>query len=267
MNSPRKRTIATISASLLVGLGGGVGASLAVDEGTTTTRVVNATAATMTPASSTSGALTVNAIYRRASQGVVDIVATTPGGRAEGSGFVIDTSGDIVTNQHVVSGAGALTVRFADGSQASAQVVGQEPASDLAVIRVTGVDASKLHPLSLGDSSQAQVGSGVIAIGSPYGLTGSLTVGVISAVGRTIQSPDGHAIPGALQTDAPINRGNSGGPLLDSAGHVIGVNSQLESTSGDNSGIGFAIPSSTVQTVVKQILASDAGTTLTGRAA
>jgi putative serine protease PepD len=267
MNPPRKRTIATISASLLVGLGGGVGASLAVDEGTTTTRVVSAPAATLTAASSTSGALTVNAIYRRASQGVVDIVATTAGGRAEGSGFLIDTRGDIVTNQHVVAGATALTVRFADGSRASAQVVGEDAANDLAVIRVQGVPAAKLHPLALGDSSQAQVGSGVVAIGSPYGLTGSVTVGVISAIGRSIQSPDGHTIAGALQTDAPINRGNSGGPLLDSGGRVIGVNSQIESTSGDNSGVGFAIPSSTVQSVVKAILARDAGMTLTGRAA
>jgi putative serine protease PepD len=199
----------------------------------------------------------VNAIYTRSKQGVVDIVATTPGGRAEGSGFVIDKSGDIVTNQHVVNGASNLTVTFADGTHATARVVGQDPSSDLAVIHVSGVDSPKLRPLTLGDSSKAQVGSGVVAIGSPYGLEGSVTVGVISALERSIQAPNHYTIAGAIQTDAPINHGNSGGPLLDSSGRVIGVNSQIESDSGDNSGVGFAVPSNTVQRVVKQILAGN----------
>jgi putative serine protease PepD len=257
MNSPRKRTIATISASLLVGMGGGVGASLAVDEGTSTTRVISAQGATLTPAASTSAGLTVNGIYRRAKQGAVDIVVATGSGRAEGSGLVIDKRGDIVTNQHVVDGARSLEVRFADGTRAQARVVGADASSDLAVIRVSGVDSSKLQPLTFGDSSAAQVGEGVVAIGSPYGLSGSLTVGVISALDRSIQSPNHYTIAGAIQTDAPINHGNSGGPLLDRNGRVIGVNSQIESGSGDNSGVGFAIPSSTVQKVVRQILAGD----------
>jgi putative serine protease PepD len=255
MNSPRKRTIATISASLLVGMGGGVGASLAVDRGTTTTRVIEAPSAAVTPASATSGALTANAIYRRSKQSVVDIVATTQSGRAEGSGLVVDKQGDIVTNHHVVDGASALEVRFADGTRASANVVGQDASSDLAVIKVAGVDSSKLQPLTLADSSKVQVGSGVIAIGSPYGLAGSLTVGVISALDRSIQAPNQATIGGAIQTDAPINHGNSGGPLLDTSGRVIGVNSQIESDSGDNSGVGFAIPSNTVRRVVREILA------------
>jgi putative serine protease PepD len=256
MNSPRKRTIATISASLLVGMGGGVGASLAVDRGTTTTRVVETpAAASASPASNTTGPLTVNAVYRRAKQSVVDIVATTPNGRAEGSGLVIDKQGDIVTNQHVVEGATALQARFADGTRATARVVGHDASSDLAVIRVAGVDASKLLPLTLADSSKAQVGSGVVAIGSPYGLAGSVTVGVISALDRSIQAPNHATIGGAIQTDAPINHGNSGGPLLDTSGRVIGVNSQIESNSGDNSGVGFAIPANTVRRVVREILA------------
>src|SRR4051794_26267357 len=257
MTSPRKRTIATISASLLVGMGGGVGAGLAVDQGTATTRVVAARSASVAPAASTSGALTVNAVYRRAKQGVVDIQVTTASGRAEGSGFVIDSRGDIVTNNHVVDGSRALAVSFADGTHASASVVGTDPSSDLAVIRVSGVDASELRPLTLGDSSKAAVGAGVVAIGSPYGLEGSVTVGVISALGRSIQAPNHNTIAGAIQTDAPINHGNSGGPLLDSSGRVIGVNSQIESDSGDNSGVGFAVPSNTVQRVVKQILAGN----------
>jgi putative serine protease PepD len=237
-------------------MGGGVGASLAVDEGTSTTHVIGTPSAMVAPAASTSAGLTINAIYRRAKQGVVDIVATTGGGgKAEGSGFVVDKQGDIVTNQHVVDGASALEVRFADGTRASARLVGQDASSDLAVIRVTGVDSSKLQPLTFGASASAEVGAGVIAIGSPYGLAGSLTVGVVSALGRSIQAPNHYTIAGAIQTDAPINHGNSGGPLLDRNGRVIGVNSQIESGSGDNSGVGFAIPSSTVQRVVKQILA------------
>lgn len=232
-----------------------MGASLAVDEGTTTTRVIQSPSAIVSPAAATTGALTANTIYQRSKQSVVDIVATTQGGRAEGSGLVIDNQGDIVTNQHVVDGATALTLRFADGTRASARVVGQDASSDLAVIRATGVDASKLKPLTLADSSKLQVGSGVIAIGSPYGLAGSLTVGVISALDRSIQAPNHATIGGAIQTDAPINHGNSGGPLLDTSGRVIGVNSQIESGSGDNSGVGFAIPANTVQRVVHEILA------------
>jgi putative serine protease PepD len=235
-------------------MGGGVGASLAVENGTSTT-VVNSPSAAVTPAAATTGGLTVNAIYERSKQGVVDIVVTTPGGKAEGSGFVIDKQGDIVTNDHVVSGATTVDVRFADGSHASARVVGSDASSDLAVIRVSGVNSSKLQPVTLGDSSNAQVGSGVIAIGSPFGLAGSVTVGVVSALNRSIQAPNHYTIAGAIQTDAPINHGNSGGPLLDTSGRVIGVNSQIESDSGDNSGVAFAIPSNTVQQVVKQILA------------
>ncbi len=235
-------------------MGGGVGASLAVDRGTTTTTVVQSPAAATSLASTATGSLTVNSIYRRAKQSVVDIVVTTAGGRAEGSGLVIDKQGDLVTNQHVVSGATSVQARFADGTHATAHVVGEDTSSDLAVIRVSGVDSSKLQPLTFADSSKAQVGSGVIAIGSPYGLAGSLTVGVISALDRSIQAPNHATIGGAIQTDAPINHGNSGGPLLDGSGRVIGVNSQIESNSGDNSGVGFAIPSNTVRRVVREIL-------------
>src|SRR4051794_4415256 len=254
MTSPRTRTIATISASLLVGLGGGVGASFAVDQGTSTTRVISSPSASVAPAASTTGALSVSDIYRHAKQGAVDIKVTTDSGRAEGSGFVIDTRGDIVTNNHVVDGASAVAVRFADGTHADARVVGTDPSSDLAVIRVSGVDAAVLSPLTLGDSSKVEVGSGVVAIGSPYGLEGTVTVGVVSALDRSISAPNHFTISGAIQTDAPINHGNSGGPLLDSQGRVIGVNSQIESDSGDNSGVAFAVPSNTVQRVVKQIL-------------
>ncbi|MEA2451227.1 MAG: hypothetical protein QOG63_3159, partial [Thermoleophilaceae bacterium] len=167
---------------------------------------------------------------------------------------VLDRQGDVVTNQHVVDGARSIEVRFADGTKASAKVVGSDASSDIAVVRVSGVDSSTLQPLALGDSSKAQVGNGVIAIGSPYGLKGSVTVGVVSALGRSITSPNHYTISGAIQTDAPINHGNSGGPLLDSQGEVIGVNAQIESNSGENTGVGFAIPSNTVKSVAGQIV-------------
>jgi putative serine protease PepD len=260
------RTAATLSAALLLGAGGGAGAALAINGGGNNA-VTQAAAAPLASLASSAGETTVNAVYRRAKQGVVDIKVTTGGGSggppdqaggggtAEGSGFVVDKSGDIVTNQHVVSGAEEIEVTFADGTKAGAKVVGADASSDLAVIRVAGVDSAKLQPLALGDSSRAGVGDSVIAIGSPYGLEGSLTAGVVSALGRSITAPNHYTISGALQTDAPINHGNSGGPLLDSRGNVIGVNAQLESNSGENTGVGFAIPSNTVKTVAAQLIA------------
>jgi|tagenome__1003787_1003787.scaffolds.fasta_scaffold20907680_3 putative serine protease PepD len=247
------RTAATLSAALLLGAGGGAAAATAVDGGSSSTHVV--TAAVAEPASSTSGALTVNGVYRNVRQGVVDITVANGSGKAEGSGFVIDRSGDIVTNQHVVSGGGSILVRFADGTKASAKPVGADSASDIAVVRVSGVDSSKLQPLTFADSSKVAVGDGAIAIGSPYGLKNSLSVGVVSALGRSIAAPNHFTIAGAIQTDAAINHGNSGGPLLDSQGNVVGVNAQIESNNGENTGVGFAIPSNTVRTVAEDIVA------------
>jgi putative serine protease PepD len=250
----RNRTAATLGAALLFGVGGGAGAALAINTGgTTTTKVVTASGGTA-PVASTSGALSVNDVYRSAKQGVVDITVQSGPGKAEGSGFVIDKTRDIVTNEHVVSGGGKITVKFADGTTASARVVGSDPSSDVAVIHVSRVDSSKLQPLSFGDSSKVQVGNGVVAIGSPYGLAGTVTVGVVSALGRTITSPNHFSIAGAIQTDAPINHGNSGGPLLDASGHVIGMNSQIESQNGENTGVGFAIASNSVRTVAEKIV-------------
>jgi putative serine protease PepD len=269
LQSPARRTTMKAVAILAAGAVGGAGVSLALDNGTSTTRVVTAASPAATrPAVSSSSAPTVSDIYRQTKQGVVDITVTSqgsnggspfgpPGGggstQAEGSGFVLDKNGDIVTNQHVVDGASSIKVRFADGTTTSAKVVGEDPSSDVAVIHVN-VDPSKLTPLTFADSSKVQVGSGVIAIGSPYGLAGSVSVGVVSAVGRTITSPNNYSITGAIQTDAPINPGNSGGPLLDANGHVIGMNSQIESNSNSNSGVGFAISSNMVQRVAQQLI-------------
>ena len=173
-----------------------------------------------------------------------------------GSGFVYDTEGHIVTNYHVVENAQQLTVTLADGQTYEAQIVGTDPINDLAVISVDGAE-SLPEPLVVGDSDSLQVGQFVLAIGNPFGLEQTLTTGVVSALGRVIQSPEDNRFIGeAIQTDAAINPGNSGGPLLDLSGQVIGVNSQIISPSGASSGIGFAVSASTVRRVVPQLISN-----------
>jgi putative serine protease PepD len=212
-------------------------------------------------------------IYARDSPGVVDITVTepasqgglspfVPGGsgpaQAEGTGFVYDKAGDIITADHVVAGATKISVRFKDGTTAKATLVGADPSSDTAVIKV-GVDAAKLTPLALADSAAVVPGEGVVAIGSPFGYAESITAGIVSAVARTISAPNGYSIPNAIQTDAAINHGNSGGPLIDSSGDVVGINVQIatdsQSSVSDNAGVGFAVPSNTVKTVVSDLIA------------
>lgn len=173
-----------------------------------------------------------------------------------GSGFVYDTEGHIVTNYHVVENAQQLLVTLADGQTYEAQIVGTDPINDLAVISVDGAK-SLPEPLVVGDSDSLQVGQFVLAIGNPFGLEQTLTTGVVSALGRVIQSPEDNRFIGeAIQTDAAINPGNSGGPLLDLSGQVIGVNSQIISPSGASSGIGFAVSASTVRRVVPQLISN-----------
>jgi len=172
-----------------------------------------------------------------------------------GSGFIYDKEGHIVTNYHVVEGAREIEVALADGSKVVGRVVGADPSNDLAVISIS-VSPAKLHPVTLGDLSSLRVGQRVIAIGNPFGLERTLTTGVISSLGRIIQSPDNRFIGEIIQTDAAINPGNSGGPLLDSRGRVIGVNTQILSPSQANAGIGFAIPVNTVQRVVPELIAT-----------
>ena len=176
---------------------------------------------------------------------------------ALGSGFVWDTKGDIVTNNHVVSGADKIEVAFSDGSIVPAKLVGADPDSDLAVIKVD-VAASQLHPVSMGDSNAVKVGQLAIAIGDPFGLEGTMTTGIISAVGRSLpadeSSAQSYTIPDVIQTDAPINPGNSGGVLVDVQGSVVGVTSAIESPVRANAGIGFAIPSAIVKNVVPALI-------------
>ena len=253
-----------IAAAALVGAGGGAATYAALGSGSTTVRQVTV-GATAEPAAATTG-LSVAEIVKRTAKGTVEITVTSAGQtspfggtgqaqQAQGSGFVFDEQGHIVTNQHVVDGAQSVTVTFSDGSTYDATVVGSDPSTDLAVIKVDA-PASVLVPLRLGDSTKVQVGDGVVAIGSPFGLAQTVTTGIVSAVHREITAPNNYAIPDAIQTDAAINHGNSGGPLLDLQGRVIGVNSQIESDSGGNDGVGFAIPSQTVQTIVSQLLSS-----------
>jgi putative serine protease PepD len=213
------------------------------------------------------GALTVGQIAKQSSPGVVEIDSTStnssspyPGGggsssSAEGTGFVYDLKGDIVTNDHVVDGASSISVKFSDGSTYKATVVGADPSSDLAVIHVNA-PASKLTVLQLADSSTVAVGDGVVAIGNPFGLDNTVTTGIVSALDREISAPDESPIEGAIQTDAAINHGNSGGPLFNLAGKVIGINSQIQSDSGGNDGVGFAINSNLVKTVVTQLIST-----------
>jgi putative serine protease PepD len=279
--TPRRTTAALVAVALASGAGGAAVYGLAESGGGSSSpaTAVATPVPTARPAAAvkTTGGLSVNQIYRQSNPGVVDIKvrqssSASPdqfgGGngngngngsgqqsQAEGSGFVIDNDGHIVTNQHVVDGATSITVTFSDGKTASAKVVGTDPSSDVGVIKVDAPQ-SELHPLTFADSNGVEVGDGVVAIGSPFGLEETVTTGIVSALNRTIQAPNNFTISGAIQTDAAINHGNSGGPLLDSGGHVIGINSQIESDSGGSDGVGFAIPSSMVQRVAQQLISS-----------
>ncbi|HUZ16893.1 MAG TPA: trypsin-like peptidase domain-containing protein, partial [Spirochaetia bacterium] len=171
-----------------------------------------------------------------------------------GSGFVYDNQGHIVTNYHVVQNAQNVVVTLKSGQNYKAKVIGVDPSTDLAVLKISGNNLPA--PLTLGNSNRVQVGQFVVALGNPFGLTHTLTFGVISAKGRIIQSPNGRYIGEAIQTDAPINPGNSGGPLITLSGDVIGVNSQIISSTNSSAGIGFAIPASLVKQVVPQLIAT-----------
>jgi S1-C subfamily serine protease len=213
--------------------------------------------------------MTIGQVFRRSSPGVVQVEAraTVPPDpfdpfaetrRSLGSGFVIDTAGHIVTNYHVVQGADAVEVSFSNNESVDARVVGVDPSTDLAVLKVN-TPSRGLAPLPLGDSGEVRVGDAVVAIGNPFGYERSVTAGIVSAIGRVLEAPNRLAIDNAIQTDAPINPGSSGGPLLNGRGEVIGVNTQIR-TAGDfsegNVGIGFAVPVDTVKSVAAQIIKS-----------
>ena len=276
-----RRRVLLIAAPFVAGavVGAGALAGIGVNDGSGSPASSAAPLTSVsTNVSQTSSQFDAETIYTRDSPGVVDITVTTastssgsgglspftPGGsgsqetQAEGTGYVYDTSGNIITADHVVEGATKITVRFKDGSTAKATLVGTDPSTDTAVIKVS-VASSKLTPLELADSSTVAPGEGVVAIGSPFGYSESITAGIVSAVNRDITAPNGYSISNTIQTDAAINHGNSGGPLIDSSGKVVGTNVQIavDSQNGGsaNAGVGFAVPSNTVKSVADALIA------------
>jgi len=269
-----KRGFAIPFVSALLG-GGVVVAVVAAFGGLSQTQKIVTTiqAAPLAPsnASQVTSGLTPHDIYVRDAPGVVFVTSTIvqktespfnlfggaesqQKGEATGSGIVIDANGTILTNYHVIENAIKVTVSLEKGQTVDAQVVGKDPSNDLAILRIP-TDGLTLHPLTLGDSSEVQVGDPVLAIGNPFDLERTLTTGVISALQRQITAPNGFTIDNVLQTDAPINPGNSGGPLLNAAGQVIGINSQIETGgTGDGSvGIGFSIPINTAKGEISEL--------------
>ncbi len=220
-------------------------------------RTITETSAAGAASSAASRSLPIQEIYRRSAPAVVQVSVTTPAGEAQGSGFVIDKEGHVVTNYHVIEGATSIEVSFSNRETLNAKLIGSDPSTDLALLDVEA-EAAALTPLVLADSDLLQVGDSVVAIGNPFGLERTVTAGIVSALQRAVTAPNGFQIDQAIQIDAPINQGNSGGPLIDSQGRVIGVNSQIETggVARGNVGIGFAVPSNTVKNVVAQILES-----------
>ncbi|MBN1530192.1 MAG: trypsin-like peptidase domain-containing protein [Thermoleophilaceae bacterium] len=267
-----KKKAAPLLAAAVVGGGTGAIVVAAADDGGGTTTITSPAPAAVTPAADTaeSTPLTSRQVYDAAGDSVAFITAQvqqeqagpfgdSQSGTATGTGFVVSNDGYLVTNAHVVDGAASVRVKIGDGPTRTAQVVGTDTSSDIALLKVDPGD-QRLVPLALADSDDLHVGDPTFAIGNPYGLERTLTTGVVSALDREISAPNGFSIDGVIQTDAALNPGNSGGPLLDAAGRVIGVNSQIESSgssadgTASNSGIGFAVPSNTVKSVVKQLL-------------
>jgi putative serine protease PepD len=254
---------AAVAGAGLLGGAVGIGAWEALDDDPARTSAVAAD--TSSPAADRSAPSSLAELYRRAAPSVVEIQR---GGldegfnpfdpeqdvepAATGSGFVIDEDGHIVTNQHVVGNADSVTVRFANGDEARARIVGTDPSTDVALLDLEG--DRDVTPLELGSSESLEVGDAVAAIGSPFGLEGTLTSGIVSGLDREIRAPNGFTIDGAIQTDAALNGGSSGGPLLDAQGRVVGVAAQIESRNGGNVGVGYAVPVETMKRVVDELL-------------
>src|SRR4051794_21175910 len=218
---------------------------------------------TVVQASSSTGGLSAGALYAAAAPGVVDITAegSSSGGKATGTGFVIDSEGHIVTASHVVDGASKVTVKFASGATRTATVTGKDDATDVAVLEIDPSGLT-LHPLKLASSSSLAVGSAVAAIGDPFGYARSISTGIVSGLDRTIQAPNGFTVAHAIQTDAALNPGNSGGPLLNASGEVVGIVDQIatDGNADQSSGVGFAVP---IDLVKSQLASLEAGKTVT----
>jgi putative serine protease PepD len=268
-----RRPIVPMLLAALLGAAAAAVAAIALSDGggsspaktTSASSAIKSSASSGTRREAASTALSATQIYKQASAGVVAIKAVTAEGEDEGTGIVLNDKGLILTNAHVVAGASRLTVAVKGSSSTTraATLVGEEANDDLALIKVDPSGLG-LKPLSLASAKDVQVGDAVYAIGNPYGLEETLTRGIVSALGRTIQAPDGAKIEGAIQTDAALNPGNSGGPLLNDEGAVIGVNSQIASDAASvagsqpgSTGVGFAVSSDTVAQAVKKIEAGE----------
>src|SRR5919108_94301 len=269
-----RRTLVIVFAVAVAGGLAGALIGVALDGGGSDTRTDQPAQTVLSPEPAASRpqtrrGLAPEAIYNRDAPAVVVITATqtqevpptffSPPTKRRveslGSGFVIDSRGDIVTNDHVVQGATGIRVGFSSGASYPATVIGVDASTDVAVVRVKA-PASALHPLAFDGSTGIEVGDPAYAIGNPFGLDRTMTAGIVSAIGRDIQAPNGLTIPNAIQTDAPINHGNSGGPLLDRFGRVIGINAQIQGGTVDaNVGVGFAIPGGTAKRVAEQLIA------------
>ena len=266
---PRRGFRAGVAAgALALALAGGAGSGaltaslLSHNQATATKTTSAATTSPVSPASTTDGAGNAQAVYQTVSPGVVTVNAAVTGrfgaqGQATGSGIVLDDKGDILTNYHVIAGSSSVSVTLSDGTNTRATVVGTNAAFDLAVAKIS-VASAKLHPVTLGNSSNVQVGDTVYAIGSPFGLSGSLTEGIVSGVNRsgssiTSNSSIGGSLSSLIQTDTPINPGNSGGALVNTQGEVIGITQSIESPVDGNVGVGFAIPINQVQQLLSSL--------------
>ena len=196
-------------------------------------------------------------IFEKSEPGVVRVNIqrdeVADGGNGVGSGFVFDKKGHVITNAHVIDNAKRIIVTFLDGRSYNAELIGADEYTDIAVIKVNA-DLSLLRPLSIGDSSNLKVGEPIAAIGNPFGLSGSMTSGIVSQLGRLLPSEVGYSIPDVIQTDAAINPGNSGGPLLNMRGEVVGINTAIQSATGEFTGVGFAVPSQTVAKIVPTLI-------------
>ena len=270
MSNTLKRVIAPVAALVAAGAVGGlasVAAWEAIDAEATTT--VTATTPAEPVSSTTQAQSSIAGIVETAMPSVVEVKtesaaetfpnpfpspAPSPRVQGVGSGWVYDDDGHVVTNQHVVGGADGVTVVFEDGTEVPATVVGADPSTDVAVLKLE--EGHEAPVLPLGSTSSLKLGDTVIAIGSPLGLQGTVTAGIVSGLGRDIRAPNEFTIAGAVQTDAALNHGNSGGPLLDAGGRVVGMNAQIASETGANTGIGYAIPVETVKRIADQLIAT-----------
>ncbi len=269
MNNPTANFLSGLLGGLIVLVLGAILISTnIIDTGDSSTLVQRPSPMTQPTSDSSEGGRTVRDIYASEGRGVAFISAqgvssdeetnpfgTPEEGTATGSGFVVDADGTILTNAHVVDGADSVTVSFEEGGkEIPAEVKGVDTSSDLAALKIDPSEVADLEVLPLGDSSKAQVGDPVVAIGNPFGLSRTVTTGIVSGVQREITAPDGFQISDVIQTDASINPGNSGGPLLDANGRVIGINSQIATGGGQGSvGIGFAVPVNTAKKLLPQL--------------